>query len=227
MGSLKCLGKERTPLGDPGGQDYLGHYRDLSEQLFIAYGVTDWLAVELEGSYVQAALQRDAADRSGTPPRIEESGLGDLEGELRGRLLRETPRWPELFAFLEITAPSNRKQVLIGDPLWDFKPGLGVIKGFSWGTVTFRTDLEYNQDDQAWDLGETSLEYLKRISPVGTARLAIEGGETGAPDEWTLDSGVYWTVADHVTLRIDNSLGVFPKAPDFTEQIGLMFSSLP
>jgi len=65
-----------------------------------------------------------------------------------------------------------------------------LTRGFHFGTMTLRTTVEYNHGDHHWDLGETSLEYLRRLSPAWRILLAIEGGETGAPDEWVFVTAV-------------------------------------
>jgi hypothetical protein len=205
-------------------QDFRGKYRDSRGQVFIAYGVTDWLAVEFEAATMRATLERSPDDHSLMPAKISESGIGDIEGQLRLRLVREGDRRPEVFGYLEVTAPSNRDKVLIGDPNWDFKPGVGVVKGFSWGTMTFRAAVEYNREAKQLDIGEISLEYLKRLSPSWSVFAAFEGGETGAPDEWELVTGVRWRVADFLILKLDNSLGLFPKSNDWALQVGGVFS---
>lgn len=217
-------------LGFGLNQDFRGKYRSSSEAIFITYGVNDRLAVEFEMNHLRARLDKSAGDPSATPARIEESGLGDVGGQVRMRLTQESRGRPEVFGFVEITAPSQRKKLLIGSPDWDLRPGLGVIRGFGWGTMTFRTTLEYNREISAiqqaahLDLGETSIEYLRRLSPAWRLNLGIEGGEGGAPDEWELRSGLYWRITDAALLRLDNSVGLSSKAPDWTPQIGLMFS---
>jgi hypothetical protein len=209
-------------LGFGLNEDFLGRYRSFETQLFVAYGLTDRLVVEVEAGHVHATLGKAPDDSSATPARITESGLADVEGQLRLRLLNESDRRPEVFSYLEITAPSQRRKVLIGDRIWDLRPGLGLVRGFSWGTLTTRITVEYNHDDAQWDLGEFSVEYLKRLSPHWRVNLAFEGGETGAPDEWDLVSGVQWSVADFLDLRFDNAVGITPKATDWAPQIGVL-----
>jgi len=204
--------------------DFLGKYRHTRGQIFVAYGVTDWLAVEFEAATMRATLEKSPGDPSLMPSRISESGVGDIEGQLRLRLVREGNRRPEVFSYLEVTAPSNRDKVLIGDAHWGFNPGVGVVKGFSWGTMTFRAGLEYNRETKQMDIGEASLEYLKRLSPSWSVFAAFEGGETGAPDEWELVTGVQWRVADFLVLKVDNSFGLFLKSNDWALQIGGVFS---
>lgn len=205
-------------------QDFRGRFQSTEVLLFAAYGVTDWLALELEASHIRATLDKAPNDASSMPARTVESGVADFEGELRLRVARETDRRPEVFGFVEVTAPSHKHDVLIGDKDWDVRPGLGVVRGFSWGTMTFRTDVEYNRDDRHVDLGETSLEYLRRLSPSWRLNLAIEGGETGAPDEWELVSGVQWRLNDVLLVKADNVVGLFSKATDWSPQIGVMLA---
>ena len=205
-------------------QDFRGHFASTEIQLFAAYGVTDWLALEVEASRIRATFDKSPNDPSALPARTVESGLADFEGHLRVRVVRETNGRPEVFGFVEITAPSQKGTLFIGDKEWDFRPGLGVVRGFSWGTMTFRTNVEYNRDDRHLDLGESSIEYLRRLSPAWRLNLAIEGGETGAPDEWELVTGVQWRLRDFLLVKADNVVGLFSKATDWSPQIGLMLA---
>jgi len=205
-------------------QDYRGRFRSTEDVLFVAYGVTDWLAVELEASRIHATFDKAPTDTSATPARIEESGLGDVEGQVRMRLSRERDRRPEIFGFVEITLPSQRNKVLIGNPDWDLKPGIGVVRAFAWGTMTTRITVEYNHDDRLWDLGEFSIEYLKRLSPSWRLNLAFEGGETGAMDEWDLVAGVRWRIRDSFFLKLDNAIGLMSKSTDWAPELGVVFA---
>ena len=213
-----------SKLGFGLAEDFRGHYRSTELQLFAAYGLTDRLAVEFEASRIRATFDKSPRDTSALPAHIVETGLTDFEGHLRLRLLPETDGRPEVYGFMEITAPSQRQTILIGDKDWDFRPGLGIVRGFSWGTVTFRTDLEYNRDDRTVDLGETSIEYLRRLSAAWRLNLAIEGGETGAPDEWELVTGVQWRLGKTLLVKADNVVGFFSKATDWSPQIGVMLA---
>jgi hypothetical protein len=203
-------------------EDFRGKFRSSEQQIFIGYGISDRLAIEFETGHIRASLDKSPGDPSATPTRIEESGLGDVEGQVRARLMREGESRPELFGYLEVTAPSQRHKLLIGEPDWDFKPGFGAVRGFSLGTLLIRTTGEYNRDNTHFDVGETAVEYLRRLSPRWRINLGVEGGETGAPDEWDLVSGVQWRSGDHLVLRFDNALGITSKATDWAPQIGLM-----
>jgi hypothetical protein len=205
-------------------EDYRGRFRSSEGLLFVAYGLTDWLAVEVEASRIRAALDKAPNDTSATPARIEESGLGDIEGQVRMRLLREGSGRPELFGFLEVTIPTQTNKVLIGNPDWDVRPGFGIVRAFPWGTMTTRITVEYNHDDRLWDLGEFSIEYLKRLSPSVRLNLAFEGGETGAMDEWDLVAGVRWRIRDRFFLKLDNAIGLMSKSTDWGPELGVVWS---
>jgi len=211
-------------LGYGLAEDYRGRFRSSEGLLLVAYGLTDWLAVEFEASRIRATLDKAPNDTSGTPSRIEESGLGDVEGQVRMRLLREGSGRPELFGFLEVTLPTQTNKVLIGNPDWDVRPGFGIVRAFPWGTMTTRITVEYNHDDRLWDLGEFSIEYLKRLSPAVRLNLAFEGGETGAMDEWDLVAGVRWRIRDRFFLKLDNAIGLMSKSTDWAPELGVVWS---
>ncbi len=205
-------------------QDYRGKFHSTEGLIFVAYGLTDWLAVEFEASRIRATLDKAPDDTSATPSRIEESGFGDVEGQVRMRLMREQRGRPELFGFVEVTMPTQTRKVLIGNPDWDVKPGFGIIRAFPWGTMTSRITVEYNHDDKLWDLGEFSVEYLKTLSPAVRLNLAFEGGETGAMDEWDLVAGVRWQIRDRFFLKLDNAVGLASKSTDWAPEVGLVWS---
>jgi hypothetical protein len=205
-------------------QDFRGKYRASKGQIFIGYGFTNWLALEFEAALINATFEKSPSDPSTTPSKIEESGLGDVEGQLRFRWMRESNHRPEIFSYLEITVPSQKDKLLIGDPDWDLKPGIGIVKGFSWGTVTLRTTIEYTREDSSLNVGETAVEYLKHLSPSCRVYLGFEGGEGGAPDEWDLISGVCWRITNFAFLKLDNAIGITSKATDWAPEIGMVFS---
>jgi hypothetical protein len=211
-------------LGFGLSQDFRGRFRSSEELIFIGYGVTDWLALEFEAAHISASLTKSPSDPSAMPAKIKESGVGDIEGQLRMRILSESEHRPEFFGFLEMTPASQRHKVLIAEPNWDLKPGVGVIRGFSWGTVVLKIAAEYNREAKSPDLGEVSIEYHKRLSSSWHLNAGIEGGEGGAPDEFDLVTGIRWRVSDLLSLKVDNALGISSKATDWAPQIGLMFS---
>ena len=212
-----------TDFGLPLSADFRGRFHSTAEQIFLGYGVNDWLAVELEVAHISATLEKSPADPV-TPARITESGITDFEAQVRARARKESPRGPEVFAYGDVTFPSHQNKVLIGDKDWDLRPGVGVTKGFSWGTMTAKIGGEWNREESHPILGELALEYLKRLSAEARLFLAIEGGEAGAPDEFDFIIGLQYRIANRILLKLDNSIGLQSKSPDWVPQFGVMFS---
>lgn len=201
--------------------DFRGRSRHYAGQIFIGYGITDWLAVEVEGAYLRETLDKSSRDTFPTPRRIDESGVSDIEAQIRLLPLRETAHRPELFAFLEFTARTQASKLLIGEPDWDLKPGVGFTRGFAWGTLTVRASGEYNRAGKNLDFGEVGVGYLKQLAPSWRVFLGVEGGEGGAMDEWEFLPGVQWRPTPALLIRLESSFGLSSKAPDWSPQVGL------
>ena len=216
--------REYSPaeLGYGLAHDYLGKFHGYNAQLLLAYGVNDWLALELEAAWLHAELEKSPQDTSATPAKITESAVGDLEGNVRIRLKTEGEKRPEIFSWLELTARTNPDKKLIAEPYWDVRPGIGFVKGFGFGTLSIKVAGEYNREESHPILGEVTIEYLKRLSPAWRLFVAIEGGEGGAPDEFEFITGVRWRISNSVAFKFDNSVGLSPKATDWAPQAGLM-----
>ena len=207
-----------------GSQDGLrAAFHGSSAQLLLAYGVTDWLAFELEGSYLKAHFERDAQDTSATPSQIDESGVGDFAVQARMRFAHERGSRPEIWGSLEFIPASNTGKLLIGDKPSDLKGEIGLTKGYQFGTMTLRTTIEYNHGDHHWDLGETSIEYLRRLSTNWRVMAAVEGGEGGAPDEFVFVTSFQARLARSVVLNFGNSFGLMSKSTDLEPYVGLRF----
>ncbi|MGI9078730.1 MAG: hypothetical protein ACR2G6_15585 [Gemmatimonadaceae bacterium] len=200
--------------------DYRGKYRASEGLIFLGYGVSDRLAVEFEAAVIKARLEKSPDDPTGMPPVLEESGLGDVEGQLRWRWKRETERRPEIFSYFETVLPLQKQKRLIGTRDWEFKFGSGIVRGFKWGTTTLRAAVEYDGEEGSVGLGEFALEYLKRISPALRVFAAVEG----AQDEIELITEAQWFLRPNIVLKLNNAFGVTSKATDWAPEIGLMFS---
>ena len=61
-------------------QDFRGQYWSTQAQFFLAYGLTDCLALQVETSHIRARLDKSPSDTSAVPARIDETGLADLRG---------------------------------------------------------------------------------------------------------------------------------------------------
>jgi hypothetical protein len=180
------------------------------------------VAIELEGElWVTQTLERAPDDTTtGMPPKLEESGVGEIEAQVRWRFSRETATRPELFTNLEVTFPFQEDEVLIGASDWEFAVGLGAVKGFSWGTLTTRFSIGYGAEEGEVELGEYAIEYLKRLSPSWRAFAAVEGED----DELSFVCGARWRIGPRVDLLFQSGFGLTEKAEDFAPEVGLMFS---
>jgi len=204
-----------------------GRFRSTEAQLLIAYGLTDWLALEAEGSHITATFDKSSRDTSAAPARIHESGFADWAVQARMRLARQHGRWPQVFAAFELLPPTQRGKKLIGDLHWNLKGEIGLAREYGWGAMSARTTIEYNRGDHHWDLGETSLEYMRQVSSAGRLLFAIEGGEGGALDEWVFVSAGRWRIGDGLFIKFANSFGLQGKSTDWETQLGMMVALPP
>jgi hypothetical protein len=200
-------------------QDFQSKYRAHEGLIFVAYGLTDWLMWELEAAVISASLEKASDDPSAMPDKIEEAGLGDVETQIRWRWLKEGLRRPEVFSYFETVFPLQKDRALIGTSEWEFKLGTGLTKGFSFGTFTLRAAVEYDTAESAPELGEYAAEYLKRLSPHWRMFAAIEGSQ----DEVELITEAQWhIVPDKVILKLNNAIGLSPKATGWAPEVGIM-----
>jgi len=208
-------------FGFAGALDFRGRYHASEGLLFVAYGLTDDLAVEAEAAVIKASLEKSPQDPSALPARIEESGLGDVEAQLRWRWRKEDERRPELFSYFEAVFPHHEDKALIGTPGWELKLGTGLVRGFKWGTLTARIAVEYTEASTSqFDLGEYAVEYLKRVSP----RWRFYAGLEGTQDELSLITEVQWHLSRHAFIRLNNGLGLTSKATGWTPEVGILFT---
>jgi hypothetical protein len=211
-----------SEYGGVGDQDFKGRYRAHEGLIFLGYGITDRLAIELEAAYISATFDKDPADASGTPARIEETGVGDVEGQITYRWLEESERRPEVFSFFEAVSPQNKTKALIGTPDWELKLGSGVSRGYRFGTLTGRIAVEYvAASSTPWDLGEWAVEYLRRVSPRWRLYGSIEGQ---ALDELSTVIEAQPSLGEHVRLKLGTAIGLTANATDFAPELGVMFS---
>jgi hypothetical protein len=200
--------------------DFRGQYRASEGLMFLGYGITDRLAFEMEAAVITARLSKSPDDPSSMPAVMEESGLGDVEGQLRFRWNRETNRAPEVFSYFETVVPLQKDKQLIGTQDWEFKFGTGMVRGFSFGTMTLRAAMEYDAADQNLALGEAAIEYLRRVN----SRLRLYAGVEGTQDEIEGITEIQWSLGRNVTLKFNNAFGLTSKATDWAPEFGLLFS---
>jgi hypothetical protein len=200
-------------------QDFRGKFRAAEGLIFMAYGLSDRLAVELEASVITARLDKAPDDPSSMPAQLKQSGQGDWQLELDWTVAKETASRPEVFAMLEADPPSNRHKVLIGTPDWEYKFGVGAIRGLSWGTIAGRLSGIYSAEDGAVDTGEYAIEYLKRVSP----HWKVYGGIEGEQDEVELIGETQWHFSPNAYLRLNLARGLSSKAVDWGPDVGVVF----
>lgn len=208
-------------LGFGSQNEFRGTFRASEGLIFVSYGFKDWMAAEFEASIITASLEKAPEDTSNLPTKLKESGVGDVEGQLRFRLLQERQSHPEIYSFLEISTPTQRHKLLIGTQDWEYTFGIGFTKGFSWGTLTIRGAGEYSRFEQNLEGGEYAVEYLKRISPKWRIYLGIEGSQG---DEVELITEAQWHITDSIFIKMNNGFGITSKATDWAPEIGVMFS---
>jgi hypothetical protein len=200
--------------------EYRGRYEASERLLFLGYGVSDRLALEFEAAFISARLDKSPRDNSPLPSRLEETGLGDVEGQVRWRWNRETATRPEYFSYFETVFPTGRRHSLIGTSDWQFKLGTGRVKGYPWGTFTMRAAVEYDAGSSAFGAGEVAFEYLKRLSNTARFFVMAEGTE----DEWELVPEIQLQVGRYGYLKLGTGIGLTSKATDIAPEVGFMFT---
>jgi len=205
-----------SELRYPGDTDFLGETAEHEYLGFFGYAFTDRLAVELEMAlYAKTSFDKAAGDPSTVPLHLEESGLGDVDVQLRWRWTPESERRPEMFSFFEVTPRLQKSNVLVGTQDWEASLGFGVIRGYRWGTITGRASIAWDGADSKLDLGEYAFEYLKRVSPRWRFVATIEG-ET---DEVSLIGEAQWFFSRVAFLKLNCGFGLTEKAPE----VGVLF----
>jgi len=206
-------------LGYQLDEDHRGRFRASEALIFFSYGVSERLAVEMEGAIIEATQYKADDDTSAMPDKVTESGLGDVEGQLRWRWAQETAGSPEVFSYFESVFPLRKGKKLIGTQDWEFKLGSGVVKGFGWGTMTVRVAGEYDAGENKGELGEYALEYLKRVSELFRFYIGVEGTQ----DELELINDLQFHISPNAFIRINNAFGVTSKATDWAPEVGVLF----
>ena len=212
-----------TELGGEhdGKEEFMGTLVEQEYLLFLGYGISDWFAIELEGAlYTKGTFDTAPDDPSNLPDRIVESGLGDVESQLRWRWNKETAKRPELYSFFEVVFPLQPDNVVIGTSDWEFAGGFGVIKGLSWGTISGRVSLKYDKVDGQVEAGEFAFEYLKRVSPKWRMVGALEGED----DEISIIGEAQWHLSPHAFFKFNCGFGITEKAPNIAPEVGIMLS---
>jgi hypothetical protein len=199
-------------------QDFRGRFRANEELLFAGYGLSDRIGLELEAAMIHAYLVKSPDDPSAMPGKIVESGLGDIDMQVDWMWSRETARRPGFFSYAGLTVPHHTSKPLIGTPELETKAGIGLIRGFGWGTITVRAAIE--QSGSTVDFGEYAVEFYKRLSKRFRVYTGIEGSQDEL--EWIAELQVW--LNDSVRFKINNAFGLTSKATDWAPELGLMIS---
>lgn len=202
-------------------EEYRGEYRANEGILFLGYAFSDRLAVEMEAAVISAEFTKSATDTTtGLPSPHKESGLGDVEGQIRYRFNRETASKPEYFTYFETVFPTGEANSLIGTSVWELKLGGGIIKGFGFGTLTVRAGVDWASGENVFGIGEYAVEYLRRLSPHFRVFFMFEGSE----DEVSAVPEVQWHISRNVFVKANAGFGVTSKATDFAPEVGVMIA---
>ena len=205
-------------------QDFRGKFVENEANTFFAYGLTDRILLEFESAiWTTATLTKNPSDPSALPPVLKESGFGDTQAEIRYRIAHEKSKRPEFFSYVEVDFPFQRNRRIIGTQGWEYKFGVGAIKGFSFGTLTLRVAGEATQEDHRPAFGEYALEYLKRFSPKFRFYTGVEGDQ----DEVEYIVEGQYRLSRNVHLKLNSGFGVTSKAPDFAPEVGIFFTFAP
>lgn len=207
-----------SELGYVGDVDYFGRSRAHEGILFLGYGLSSRFAVELEAAVITARQDKATNDTSNFPAAgLEESGLGDVEAQLRYRWRQETSGGPEVYSYFETVFPFQKSKVLIGTSVWELKYGMGLARSSSWGTAILRGGVALV--DGTAELGEYALEYVRGVSE----RLRIYTGVEGSQDEVTLITEAQIFFTPDIKLKLNSAFGLTEKAPGWAPEVGVMF----
>ncbi|MDP2958796.1 MAG: hypothetical protein Q8N53_20395 [Longimicrobiales bacterium] len=206
-----------SELGYTGEEDYFGRYRAHEGLLFVGYGLTGRLLLEFEAAVITARQEKASDDSSDFPAALEQSGLGDVEAQLRYRWGEETETRPEIFGYFETVFPFQKAKRLIGTSSLELKYGMGLARSRSWGTTTLRASVAW-ADGKA-EIGEYAVEYVRGVSD----RVRIFAGIEGTQDEVALITEAQISLARNVRLKLNNSFGLTSKATGWAPEVGVMF----
>lgn len=207
-----------SELGYAGDTDHFGRYRAHEGLIFLGYGVSDRLHLELEAAVITARQEKSPDDRSDVPAAVEESGLGDVEAQIRYRWAEESETRPEVIGYFETVFPFQKDRRLIGTSSWELKYGMGLARSRSWGTTIVRAGVAWA--DGKPELGEYAVEYVRGVS----SRLRIYGAVEGSEDEVELITEAQVFLAPNVKLKLNSAFGLTKKAPGWAPEVGVMFT---
>lgn len=199
--------------------DYTGKFRANEYLLFLGYGLSDKVALELEVAAIDATQWKSPDDPTEFPESVHQSGLGDIQAQLDWYFRPETEDRPGWFGFAEAVYPHDQDEPLRGS-YFELKVGAGIIRGFDWGTLSGRLAAAYSDEEESLEAGEFAIEYLKRVSRSWRLYAAVEGES----DEIEAILEAQWHFAPWGFVKLNSAFGVTAKATDWAPEIGVVFS---
>ncbi len=210
-----------SDLGYTGFVDYLGKKVDHEYLVFLSYAWNDSWMFEFESAlHAKVKFEKAANDPVTAVPReIRESGLGDTEMQVRWRYSKETETRPEVTLMFQAEFPLQRKKKLLGTQAWGFGTGFVLTKGYSFGTMSLRGQVNYDRGDRKFGFGEYAIDYLKKLSPQWTVALTLEGEES----EISVIGEVQYALSKNATLKLNLGQGLTRKDRQTAPEIGVLF----
>lgn len=210
-----------SELGYPDPNDYFGEGFETEYLVFFAYGFSDSFAMEFESALkAKTVLNKDPADPSALPTRLEESGLGDTEIQFRWRTQQETADAYEHIWFFKTVFPLQEEDSLIGTSVWELEGGINLTKGYPWGTIMYKAGLAFTTEENKFEIGEFAVEYVKQVSD----RWRLVGSVEGEEDEVQVIGEAQLRFGGNMTLKLNCGFGLTKKAPDLAPEVGVMWS---
>lgn len=208
-------------FGFPSEIEYIGRYQAREVDAWVAYGLRENLALEIQVAGMRASLQKSADDATGMPAELKESGLGDVRSRLNWRILAESERRPEIYTFATMAFPHDKKKALTGTNDWLLNLGIGAIRGYRWGTISLRSSMEFDLSSASvGDWGEVTLEYFKRLSPrmsVVGALVLLQG------DEGSVFGEFQYQPTQNVVVKLGGAQALTANGIDWSAQAGVLF----
>jgi hypothetical protein len=208
---VRAAGDQEEFRGKTAQREYL---------LFLAYAFSDSFALEFE-SALHSSLEfiRAGDDRTGTPDKLRESGLGDTEINLRWRYAKETAQRSDITFFLKTVFPLQKDKKLLGSRDWEFEPGVVLTKGYPFGTVAVRGALSYSSGERKIDFAEWGIDYLRRLGGRWRLALSLEGQQA---DEISVIGELQYAIARNAVLKLNAGIGLTEKAANIAPEIGIL-----
>ena len=203
--------------------EYTGDVTEHEVLLFLAYAFTEDIHIELEQLvYNKVTQSPDPLDTTSllTEPISESKYFPTLQAQIRWRAKHETESTPEVYTWFEIDYPLVDNRILAGAPAFEAAIGVGLVKGFTWGMITPRISIDYDDEDEQFGFGEWAIEYFRRINDNWGIVTTVEGEAA----EISLIGELQWHIHDRAFFKFNNGFGLTGDAPKLAPEVGIMFS---